>query len=51
LMVVCALVLLAVATAFVLTRDGADPVKPVRHATTPAQQARNLTDWLTEYSR
>jgi hypothetical protein len=26
-------------------------VKPVPHATTPAQQARNLSAWLKTYSR
>ena len=29
----------------------AAPIRPVPHATTPAQQARNLSGWLKQYSR
>ena len=52
---VCAAVLVIVA-AIVLaaTRHGGDAtgtVKPVPHASTPAQQARNLEAWLKEYAR
>jgi serine/threonine-protein kinase len=46
------LALIVVAAAIALTR-GSDPqrVEPVPHATTPAQQARNLGTWLDQNSR
>lgn len=37
--------------AVALAGGGSHRVEPVRHATTPAQQARNLDAWLNEYSR
>jgi predicted Ser/Thr protein kinase len=46
--------LAAIAAAVVLVATQHDskpaPVQPVRHATTPAQQARNLEAWLKRYS-
>ncbi|MFL5954626.1 MAG: serine/threonine-protein kinase [Gaiellaceae bacterium] len=41
----------AVAFAFTGSADHAPRVDPVPHATTPAQQARNLEAWLRRYSR
>jgi Protein kinase domain len=43
----------AAATAVAATRSGSapEPVRPVPHATAPAQQARNLAAWLERYSR
>jgi serine/threonine protein kinase len=51
LFAVGALLLLAVATAFALTRGESQRVEPVPHGTTRAQQAQNLAEWLTQYSR
>jgi len=43
----------AAVVAVLATRGGGNPapVAPVRHASTAAQQARNLESWLREYSR
>jgi serine/threonine protein kinase len=50
--VIAVLALAAVAAAIALTRgNGPQRVEPVRHATTPAQQARNLGAWLNDNSR
>jgi Protein kinase domain len=46
-----ALVLVVVAAAIALTHGGSQRVEPVPHATTPAQQARNLSAWLDANSR
>ena len=47
-----ALALIVVAGAIALARgDGPQRVEPVPHATTPAQQARNLGTWLDANSR
>ncbi|HEU5477239.1 MAG TPA: serine/threonine-protein kinase [Gaiellaceae bacterium] len=47
-----ALAAAAAAVAVAVTQQDAKPapVEPVRHATTPAQQARNLEAWLKRYS-
>lgn len=46
------LVVVAAAVAVAATRHGSgpEPVRPVPHASTPAQQARNLEAWLKRYS-
>ena len=49
-LVVFALLVLAAALAAV-RRSDPQRVEPVPHATTRAQQAQNLADWLTRYSR
>jgi hypothetical protein len=43
----------AAAVAVAVTRSGStpEPVRPVPHATAPAEQARNLAAWLERYSR
>ena len=43
----------AIAAAVIATRGGGTPapVRPVPHAATAGQQARNLEGWLREYSR
>ena len=47
-----ALIVVASASAIALARgDGPQRVEPVPHATTPAQQARNLSTWLDANSR
>ena len=49
---IAALALAVVAGAIALARgDGPQRVEPVPHATTPAQQARNLGTWLDANSR
>ena len=50
--VIAALAVAVVAGAIALARgDGPQRVEPVPHATTPAQQARNLGAWLDANSR
>jgi serine/threonine-protein kinase len=54
LAIIAGVVLLAAVIAIVAAArsgDGAARVKPVPHAASTAQQARNLRAWLTEYSR
>jgi serine/threonine-protein kinase len=53
LAVVVAVVLLAAVIAIVAARSsgGSARIKPVPHAASTEQQARNLRAWLTEYSR
>ena len=48
-----ALAALAVGLGLALTRDdgGSEPVGPVPRGETPAQDARNLADWLREHGR
>jgi hypothetical protein len=46
-----AFALVVAAAAIALTHGGTQRVEPVRHATTPAQQARNLSVWLDANSR
>ena len=49
---IAALALIVVAGAIAVARgDGHQRVEPVPHATTPAQQARNLGTWLDANSR
>ena len=51
LVALAAVSLVAVAAAIALTHGGRQRVDPVPHATTPAQQARNLSAWLDANSR
>jgi serine/threonine-protein kinase len=46
-----AAILAAIAIAATGGKDHPAQVKPVPHATTPAQQARNLSTWLKTYAR
>jgi serine/threonine-protein kinase len=50
-LVAVAAIAVAAASASALGRREPQRVEPVRHAATPAQQAQNLADWLTRYSR